>query len=358
MFRYLSDLSLACLICLFACCFPWRLVAQDNLPIFQTLVDLPQQPVGRHYFWLSLGEGAYGQPIAVPVIWVQGAKEGPSLGFTAAIHGNELNGIPIIHQLVEQIDPQQLSGQIIAIPGLNALSLQTDERRFWDEEDLNRLFPGKANGNRSQQYVHKITTRLLPAFDFLIDMHTASFGRTNTLYARADLDNDTLAMLARLQQADIILNNSGVPSAGKAATSLRTLRAEAVLQGIPCITVEYGNPQVFQAEMTARGLAAARRTLAWLGMYAYEATSPDLAQTTVICERSYWLFTDTGGFLEVPVALGQKLEKGEVVGILRNAFGEIIRTYQSPEAGIVIGKSANPSNMSGGRILHLGIIND
>lgn len=332
------------------------LIAQEtNTPVLQSLADLPIQHTGRHHFWLEMGSNTFGQPLLIPVILIEGAQTGPCLGFTAAIHGNELNGIPILHQWLEEIDPQQLQGRIIAIPGLNAVSIQLNERRFIDQEDLNRLFPGKETGNRSQQYVDKIAKRVVPAFNFLIDMHTASFGRTNTLYVRADLNNDTLAMLAKLQEADIILNNSGVPSAAKAATSLRTLRAEAVLQGIPCITVEYGNPQVFQPEMTQRGVKAARRTLHWLGMYPADSEEEERLKTAVICQKSYWLFTDAGGFLEVPVALGQPLQKGDTIGILRDAFGQLVRTYKSPEAGIVIGKSSNPSNMSGGRIIHLGI---
>lgn len=337
---------------------PLSLIAQQEMstPVLKSLADLPIQHTGRHHFWLEMGSNTFGQPLLLPVILLEGAQAGPCLGFTAAIHGNELNGIPILHQFLEEIDPQQLKGRIIAIPGLNAISIQVDERRFLDQEDLNRLFPGKETGNRSQQYVDKISKRVLPAFDFLIDMHTASFGRTNTLYVRADLNNDTLARLAQLQEADIVLNNSGVPSAGKAATSLRTLRAEAVLQGIPCITIEYGNPQVFQPEMTQRGVKAARRTLHWLGMYPPAEGLGETLQKAVICQKSYWLFTDAGGFLEVPVALGQRLQKGDTIGLLRDAFGQLLQTYRCPEAGVVIGKSTNPSNMSGGRIIHLGIL--
>ena len=55
-------------------------------------------------------------------------------------------------------------------------------------------------------------------------------------------------------------------------------------------------------------------------------------------------------------SLKQIIEKGDVIGILRNPFGDILKTYTSPENGIVIGKSTNPINMSGGRIIHLGIL--
>ena len=104
------------------------------------------------------------------------------------------------------------------MPGLNAVSINLDLRRFVDEEDLNRNLPGKENGNRSQQYSYRIFDKIVRHFDFLVDMHTASFGRVNSLHVRADMSNDTIAEMARLQDADILLNSKG-PSAGAAAGS-------------------------------------------------------------------------------------------------------------------------------------------
>ena len=81
-----------------------------------------------------------------------------------------------------------------------------------------------------------------------------------------------------------------------------------------------------------------------------------LEDKAIYCKKSYWIYMEEGGFLEVTVALNQKLVKGENIATVRNAFGEIIKEYIAPENGIVIGKSSNPANMSGGRIIHLGII--
>jgi hypothetical protein len=335
---------------------PSLAVAQTpEVPIIQNLESLPQQAPGIHHYWLEMGTNTYGYPTLVPVMLMQGSSVGPCLGLTAAIHGNELNGIPIIHRLFAELDPNQLTGSILAIPGLNAVSIQLDRRRFPDEEDLNRNFPGKANGDESQQYVHKIKERILPAFDVLLDMHTASFGRINSLYVRADLREDSLRILASLQQPDLILNSLGGPSTGMVSSSLRTMRGEATLMGIPCVTIEYGDPQVFQEEMVERGLQGVRNTLAWLGMYG-EKPPVQAEEPMIYCQKSYWIYMEEGGFLEVHVAVKQLLQAGEKIATVRNAFGEIIREYSAPEAGVVIGKSTNPTNMSGGRIIHLGIL--
>lgn len=327
---------------------------QQTVPELNNLNELSSTPSGVHYYWLNMGTNTFGQPILVPIIVVQGKENGPTLGITSAIHGNELNGIPIIHELAASLNPNLLKGRVIAIPGINTISVELNQRKFVDDEDINRSFPGKSNGSESEQYAHKIKERILPVFDVHLDLHTASFGRINTLYARADASNDTILKLAELQQPDIILHSKGKPSFGSTSSATETLRAEAAALGIPSITVEYGNPQVFQTDLISRGVNGIINTLIWLNMYDAEITSGQIQP--VYCKKSYWIYTNKGGFLEVPVNLNQRLKKGDTIGVLKNAFGEIIDTYLAPEDGIVIGKSTNPANMSGGRIIHLGIL--
>lgn len=337
--------------------FSWSystLYSQSDIQII-TQLDLSAAPAGKiSKYYLHFVDNGLGQPVYVPIMVARGSEEGPVLGLTAAIHGNELNGIPIIQEVFQQIDLDNLRGTIVGVPGLNVISLNMDSRRFVDDEDLNRTFPGKENGNRSEQYAFRIFDKIVRHFDYQIDMHTASFGRINSLYARADMADSILAQMAILQEADIILDNKGIPSAGAAASSPRTLRAEAVLNGIPTITVEYGDPQVYQPEMTRRGVTGVLNTLQWLEML--PATTKRQPEAAVVCKKSYWVYTTQGGLLDIPVDLKQQVEKGQVIGILKNAFGDVIDTYYAPEAGIVIGKSTNPVNMTGGRIIHLGIL--
>jgi len=331
--------------------FSMKVITQEPATIIKNLEEVTNEP-GIHHYWLELATNTYGYPVLVPLIVMQGKSKGPTLGLTAALHGNELNGIPMIHRLIENIDFQKLKGRIIAIPGINAISILMNERRFIDEEDLNRNFPGKEAGNESQQYVYKIAKNILPAFDFHIDMHTASFGRINTLYVRADFKSDTLKMMAKLQQPDIILNS---PSPSSPNASTWTIRGEAGFYGIPSITVEYGNPQVYQPELIQRGYLGIRNTLSWLKMYDEQMIS-DLKDEAVYCKKSYWIYMKEGGFLEVLVDLNQKIEQGQKIAIVKNGFGQILNEYHAPESGIIIGKSTNPANMSGGRIIHLGIL--
>lgn len=318
----------------------------DSLPLEEL------KPSSRNHFLLKLGENVSGAPLEVPVIVIRGKQAQPVLGIFAAIHGNEINGIQVIRELVNGLDPKEVKGTLIAIPGLNIPALRNNQRTFPDGTDLNRIFPGKANGNGSQQYVWQITQKLLPSLNYLVDLHTASFGRENSLYVRADFSDPKMASLARSQVADVYLNSGGKPSAGAAASGL-TMRAQAMSMGVPAITIEYGNPQVYQQEMLQKGLPGLYNTLINLKMLQAELKPIPKA---VFCKKSYWIYTTQGGYLDVRVDLKEKVSKGQLIAVLRDPFGQTKQTYYSPEDGIVIGRSSNPINESGGRIIHLGIL--
>lgn len=316
-------------------------------------LDLAALPTGQvSKLSLALTSDAMGNPIEVPVLVAKGYAAGPTVGIVAAIHGNELNGIAAIHRLFEELDLANLKGNVFAVPGLNPAGILRHQREFEDGQDLNRLFPGKSNGNEAQQFAWAITEKLLPHFDILLDLHTASFGRANSMYVRADTTNKLLFALAKAQQPDLILHNEGTPSAG-AQPDGRTLRAEATARGIPTITIELGNPQVWQEEMIRRGADGLMRTLAFLGMTPGSLALPE--GKIPVCKKSYWMYTDRGGLLQVVVEPGQKVRQGQLLATLFNAWGEVICTYHAPEDGVIIGKSTNPAGSAGARIVHLGI---
>ena len=331
------------------------LMANNTPQVINSLSEIITEKETRNHYLLTMGHDTYGLPIQVPVIVINGREDGEAFGMIAAIHGNELNGIAVIHDVMDKVDPSLLKGRIVAIAGVNAESIKDDRRRFIDDEDLNRNFPGKEKGNRSQQYVYNIKEKILPYLNYLVDMHTASFGRVNTFYARADMKDDTLAHMAKFQGAEIILNSKGKPSASEGLAALKTMRAYANEIGVKTITVEYGNPQVFQKEIIHRAVLGIFRTIEWLNLY-HPLKKTDFMDSALLCKKSYWIYMDKGGFLDVLVELKQIINKGQKIAVVKNGFGEIIDEYFASEKGVVIGKSTNPSNMSGGRILHLGIL--
>lgn len=307
------------------------------------LEQTPRQSI-RHY-WLKVISDGLGSPICVPVMVARGKKDFPILGLTAAVHGNELNGIPVIQRLFNEIDVKELKGTIVGIPVVNIPSFTRKKRRFNDGVDLNHIMPGKIDGNVSQVYVHRFIERIVKHFDYLLDLHTASFGRINSYYIRADMKHPITRKLALLQNAQIIVHNP--PSDG-------TLRGTAESMDIPAITLEVGNPNTFQKKLIRSGVEGIHNVLSYLEMTEDEIEKPE--KEAVICKRSYWIYTDTGGLLTIPVNLTDHVKKGELIASLRDVFGNLSREYFAPEDGIVIGKSVSPVNQSGGRILHLGVL--
>jgi predicted deacylase len=282
--------------------------------------------------------------VRVSVLVARGRHPGQVVGLTAALHGNELNGIPAIHSLFRRIDPQELHGTVVAVTITNMPAFTRFQRVYTDGVDLNRVFPGHMAGSESQLYAHRLLDRIVKHFDVLLDLHTASFGRLNSFYVRADLSNPMTAQMARLMGAEILLHN---PS------SDGTLRGAAEALGIPAITVEIGDPHVFDADLVRASRIGLRDVLEHLRM-----VRPDdetAAQQAVECTRSRWLYTDTGGMLTVFPSLTAHVGAGQVIARLVDPWGQVLRTYTAPEAGIVIGKSNNPVARAGSRILHLGV---
>ncbi len=318
---------------------------RNNIPIIEEfrLEDTPPQSVRQ--YWLKLISDGLGNPICIPVIVARGKQDFPILGLTAALHGNELNGISVIQRLFGEIEPEHLMGTIVGIPVVNIPSYLQRKRRFTDGVDLNHIMPGKEDGNVSNVYAYRFFNRVVKSFDYLLDLHTASFGRVNSYYIRADMKDPITRKLALLQNAQIIVHNP--PSDG-------TLRGAADAHDIPAITLEVGNPNTFQKKLIRSGIAGIHNVMSYLEMTTDEIEPPEIE--VKICKQSYWIYTDIGGLLSIPVGLTEIVKQGELIATMRDVFGNLIREYFAPEDGIVIGKSVSPVNQSGGRILHLGIL--
>ncbi len=298
-----------------------------------------------HKFWFDLMSGPFGEQIALPIIIARGTSEGPNLGITAVVHGDELNGIPVIQRFMEELDVKNLKGNIIAVLVVNIPSFLRKRRRFIDGVDLNHIFPGKKNGAVSQVYAYRFVKKILKHFNFLIDIHTASVGRINSHYIRVDMENEATKRMALLQHPQIIVHNP--PSDG-------TLRGAAAEMNIPAITVEAGNPNVYQRGMIKSSTLGLHNVARDLKMIEGDISETDIEP--IICEHSYWIYTKHGGMLNVFPDIVQIIEKDELIARQRDIFGDAKFEYKAPEDGVVIGKSVSPVNHTGGRILHLGIL--
>lgn len=305
-----------------------------------------QDPGTRRDLLVPIYQNALGTSVPCPFVVLRGAEPGPVVGICAAIHGNELNGINIIHHLLDAIDPADLTGTILFAPVANVPAFEAEQRRFpEDEKDINTVFPGKKGGTPSQQYARSFLKLFLPELDHLIDIHTASEGRINSMYVRADWHSPGSRALAEVMQPEIILH-------GRSGDG--TLRNAARVRGAAAITVEAGNPSEFQGHMASDGEVGILRILGSLGML-QDDLPPPLPRTPVLCRSSSWLRTEHGGILELCFGLTDVLEKGQVLAHLKDPFGRVLQTLRAPHAGVVIGMTRRPLAVPGTRYCHLGV---
>jgi predicted deacylase len=302
-------------------------------------------PNKHHRLTVHLSDDAMGRPIRVPLLVARGRRPGPVFGLCAALHGNELNGIPVLHRLFKEFDTERMRGTVVGVVVANVPGYLRHQREFNDGADLNHLFPGVEGGNMSQMYASRLFERVVRRFDAMIDLHTASFGRINCLYIRADLTNPDTALMAYRLRPQIILHNP---------PSDRTLRGAAQALGIPSITLEIGNPHRFQDRYIRQSRLGILTVLGDAGVLPKRRVTE--GPPPILCDTSRWVYTDRGGLLRVLPDIMDRVDAQEKIAVQTNVFGDTVRTYLAPGPGIVIGRSHDPVGQAGARILHLGTI--
>ena len=202
---------------------------------------------------------------------------------------------------------------------------------------MNRICPGKRSGNTSQQFMYYFLKRVVSRFDCLIDLHTASFGRLNSLYVRADLNDKDTYRVAMQQNSEIVVHNTGPDG---------SLRGAATDMKIPAITVEIGQPQLFHATFIERVVLGITATLHTYGIVTTADPAVESAdfKDPVVCTKSFWIFTPTGGVLYVLPRCGDWVRKGSVLANIHNIFGQRIARVTAPATGVIVGRNANPGS--------------
>jgi hypothetical protein len=198
--------------------------------------------------------------IAVPtaVLVVNGVDAGPTLCLTAAIHGDELNGIEIVRRVLYGLDPDQLSGTVIGVPIVNLQGFRRGSRYLPDRRDLNRFFPGTDYGSSASRIAYSFFNEVIRKCDALVDVHTGAFARTNLPQLRADMKDAEVAKLTQGFGATSVLHSAG---------AIGTLRRAATDRGIPAVTIETGEPTRLQETKIAHGTRGIETLLNHLGMH-------------------------------------------------------------------------------------------
>ena len=314
-----------------------------GVPIPLPILDTTVQPgESRRLSW-SATELFEGVPVATPVLVVNGEMPGPTLCLTAAIHGDELNGIEMVRRVMHDLKPDKLSGAVIGVPIVNVQGFRRGSRYLPDRRDLNRFFPGNPSGSAASRIAHAFFTQIVSRCDALVDLHTGSFERANLPQLRADLRNPDVVTLTQGFGATVILHSK--PSRG-------TLRAAATSAGIPTVTLEAGGPSVLEPTEVKHGVKGIETLLNALGMIKKVRLWGD---PEPVYYRSTWIRADSGGILLADVRIGSSVREGDLLGTITDPMNNASTPIYSPYSGRVIGMARNQVVMPGFAAFHIGI---
>ena len=284
-----------------------------------------------------------GVPVSTPVLAVNGTMPGPTLCLTAAVHGDELNGIEMVRRVLHDIEPDKLSGRVIGVPIVNVQGFRRGSRYLPDRRDLNRYFPGNPNGSAAARIAHSLFSEVVAHCDALVDLHTGSFERANLPQIRADLRNPDVVTLTLGFGSMVVLHS--VPTRG-------TLRHAATEAGIPAVTVEAGGPSELELAEVKHGVKGIETLLTTLGMVKKMRLWGD---PEPVYYRSSWVRADNGGILLAEVSLGSSVRKGDLLGTITDPMNNARTEVRSPYSGRVIGMARNQVVMPGFAAFHVGI---
>lgn len=287
-----------------------------------------------------------GVPVSTPVLVVNGAVPGPTLCLTAAVHGDELNGIEMVRRVFHDIDPAKLAGALIGVPIVNVQGFRRGSRYLPDRRDLNRYFPGNPNGSAGARIAYSLFNDIIVHCDALVDLHTGSFERANLPQLRADLRDPDVVTLTHGFGAMVVLHSK--PTVG-------TLRYAATMAGIPTLVVEAGGPSELEPAEVAHGVKGIETLLTTLGMTRRSRLWGD---PEPVYYRSTWVRANNGGILLSDVSLGSTVRKGDLLGSITDPMSNARTELRSPYSGRVIGLARNQVVMPGFAAFHVGIETD
>ncbi|MFP4076498.1 MAG: succinylglutamate desuccinylase/aspartoacylase family protein [Halochromatium sp.] len=283
-------------------------------------------------------------PVVLPVHVLHGRRPGPRLFVTAAVHGDEINGIAIIRRLLASTALRNLRGTLLAVPVVNVYGFVRHSRYLPDRRDLNRSFPGSEGGSLAGRLAATLMSEIVADSDLGIDLHTGAAHRENLPQIRARVETIGIPDLARAFDAPVILD-----------ADLRdgSLRAAAAALDVPVLLYEAGEALRFDELSIRAGVRGILGVMRQLGMIRDQARRPRSPHPPVIARSSVWARAHTSGMLRFARPLGAWVEKGERLATVADPFGNGEEAVTAPTAGIVIGRMNLPLITEGEALFHI-----
>lgn len=287
-----------------------------------------------------------GTPVGMPVHVIRSRREGPTVFVSAAIHGDELNGVEIVRRLITSA-PKLTCGTVIFVPMVNVFGVHSQSRYTPDRRDLNRTFPGSEKGSLAGRLAYIFMNEIVNQCDYGIDLHTGAIHRSNLPQIRGNLKDEETLKLAKAFGVPVILNSELRDG------SLRQIAAE---DGTRILLYEAGEALRFDELSILAGVKGVLHVLSSLGMV--RKRSRRTASEPYVANRSRWLRAPVSGIVRDLKSLGDWVEKGDGLAEVGDAYGDVIATLTSSHSGIIIGKQNIPLVQEGDAMYHIASFDD
>lgn len=281
--------------------------------------------------------------MSIPVYVQRGRRPGPCIFVSAAIHGDELNGIEIVSRLIRSKSIKSLRGTLIAVPMVNVYGVLNQSRYLPDRRDLNRSFPGSKKGSLAGRIANIFLTEIVSKCDFGIDLHTGAIHRSNLPQIRANLDDPETLELAKAFGLPVLLN---------ADIRQGSLRQASADMGAKVLLYEAGQAlryDEFSIRVGVKGIINVMRQIGMLN----KSKSKGHSIEPFIARQSGWVRASESGFVSHVANLGDHVAQGAVLAKISDPYGTVLTTITSPTEGVVVGKQNIPLAQEGEAMYHI-----
>ncbi len=282
--------------------------------------------------------------VDVPIVIERSKKPGPTILITAGIHGDEVNGIEIVRQIIAKGINKPKKGTIISIPVINIFGFLHLNREFPDGRDLNRVFPGSAKGSLASRVAHKLMTEIVPHVDLILDYHTGSADRFNAPQIRIVEGEVVLDELATTFGAPFVLYSKNLN---------KSFRNTCYKLGVPMLLFEGGKSFSFDSNVTNSGVNGAKRILSHLGMLNNKFKVSKPKKKCVFIKESKWLRANYSGMFKSSVSISAKVKKGDVLGNITDPYGKFNHFVKAENSGYIINVNEAPIVYQGDAVFHI-----
>ncbi len=309
-----------------------------------SLVAEPGTKVEGH---LSAGTMPDGTPIQIPIVLINGNHSGKTLYLQAISDGNELNGIGVIHEVLNRITPEKLSGKLIIVPVVNVHAFHAKQAYSpVDNVKMNRCFPGRSEGTSSQRIAHQLFEKAIRNVDYCIDLHQGGvqpmIDEVRVRVGKKHVCHSACMELASVFGIGYILDQKGPK--GQLAQAAPDI-------GIPTIDPELGGAHGWDVNSINKGV---RGVLNVLKHYKFIDGTPEVPDKQVVVDKFITILSNKGGFVYYKAKLYDQLQARQTIAEIRDVFGNVIDVVRAPEAGIFWSHTIYPMVASGGIIGKIG----